>query len=47
LSNNKLKLAYVDSFGSYHVNKMQSMSSKWHHFTMHNLNARVRVTVYF
>jgi len=30
-----------------HANKMQSMSSKWHHFTMHNLNARDRVTVYF
>jgi len=26
---------------------MQSMSSKWHHFAMHNLNARVRVTVCF
>jgi len=23
------------------------MSSKWHHFAMHNLNARVRVTVCF
>jgi len=26
---------------------MQSMPSKWHHFTMHNLSARVRVTVCF
>jgi len=47
LSNNKLKLAYADSFGQYHANKMQNKSSKWHHFTMNNLNARVGVTVCF
>jgi len=28
LSNNKLKLAYADSFAYYHTNKMRSMSSK-------------------
>jgi len=47
LSNNKLKLAYVDNIGSVHANQMQNKSSKCHHFAMHNFNARVRVTVCF
>jgi len=42
LSNDKLKLAYVDSIGYVQVNQMQSKSAKCHHFTLHNFNARVR-----
>ena len=40
-----MKLAYVDNIGQDQMNQMQSKSSKCHHFTMCNFNARVRVTV--
>jgi len=39
LSNNKLKLACVDSIGSVQANQMQNKFSKCHHFTMCNLKA--------
>ena len=47
LSNNKLKLAYVDNMVDVHANQMQSKSSKCYHFAIYNFNARVRATVCF
>ena len=44
LSNNKLKLAYVDSIAQ---DQMQSKSSKCHHFTMENFNARLGLQFVF